>query len=186
MIISMQQSGEDVAIDSLNQTIEEHHGSVVVKRTLAMKRYERALREDLQLRVEKFQNVIPGPSLKMPAARVKSLKLDPASLGTRSFGEVDGTPVIVEWKKYDASWQGQRGIELTGRLDNLARLLNKEEEKPEELFTLHCRGYIDNIQEAQYGFVFSSPGMAEDKTISLDQLLNSPAAHTLPTLEQRY
>jgi hypothetical protein len=186
MIVFMQHLDDGIPSESLGETIEDRHASAVFKKTLALQRYEKSLRVDLQKRVEKFQSIISGPSLEIPTSRVRGLKPDEVSLRTRSFGEVDGQPMIIEWKKYDASWQGQRGIQLRGRLDNLARLLNEEKEKPEELLTLHCIGYIDRVEEAQYGFVFAKPGAVEDKVISLDQLLDKPTAPTLPTLEQRY
>lgn len=91
----------------------------------------------------------------------------------------------MEWKKHDASWRGAKGIELWGRIDNLARLWNAEP-KPVSLNVLKCAGYFDDVSNSRCGFVFLLPGPDTDQFVSLKEFLDSPSAENLPTLEQRY
>jgi serine/threonine protein kinase len=157
--------------------------SAAATRTVDLRRLEGALREDLEKRVAEFRNILPAPEVKFAESRVKLLSSDVVAPGLRSFGTFDGAPVIIEWKRYNSSWQGQEGINLRGRLDNLARLL-RSDAKPEELLTLHCLGYFDALQTRRFGFAFSYAAGCDSSMISLKELLDSRTS--LPTLEERY
>jgi hypothetical protein len=65
----------------------------------------------------------------------------------RSFGLLDDKkPLIIEWKRYDGTWRGQKGIKMRGRINNLAKMLGADT-KPDELLTLQCLGYFDRPSE---------------------------------------
>ncbi|KAH8674643.1 hypothetical protein BGZ60DRAFT_404447 [Tricladium varicosporioides] len=154
--------------------------------TLGLIKLDHSLSTDLQRRVAEFQQSLPAPNLEISVQRIQVEAKDEITVGARSYGQLDQkTPVIIEWKKYDHRWQGQKGIQLRGRIDNLARLLHAET-KPQELLTLHCLGYFDNVKESQYGFIFSYPQSFDTKMSSLKVLLDKPSTETLPTLEDRY
>lgn len=168
--------------------------SGTTNQTFALRRLGSSLASDLQERVRTFRTVLPQPQVSLEARRVIVERSDLLMSGGRSYGLLGSqTPIIIEWKRYDSTWQGQKGIELRGRIDNLARQLNSDT-KPEELLTLKCLGYYDEVQRNRYGFVFSYPREARIPTYCLKELLDARSSPqdgdklklTLPTLEDRY
>jgi hypothetical protein len=182
-IISM--SSQQESSGTVEVLLQAESKSAVVSETLSLRRAEKSLQEDLQSRVDQIKNQPPTPNLLVPTARYVVLQPDSISAGFRSFGTLDGKPALFEWKKYDPSWQGRKGIELRGRVDNLARLLNTDK-KPEELLILHCEGYFDRPGERRYGFVFLLPQPSDGFPHSLRSMIDEPIVERLPTLEDRY
>jgi hypothetical protein len=154
-------------------------------RTFELQKFENNLRNDLERRIKDFKEQLPEPSKTIKAGRVNITSADDITVGGRSFGILDGEkPVIVEWKKYDGTWRGQKAIKLRGRIDNLARILGADT-KPEELLTLRCLGYYDKPSESKYGFVSEYPGPI-NRVSALKTLLDHPSTELLPSLEERY
>ena len=185
MFISLNHSEQEPGSHTIDAILQSESNSLVIERTFGLRSLEASLRADLQRRIDAFQNILPGPALKIPKYRVTNICPDEMSFGSRSVGLFDQQPAVIEWKNYDPSWQGRKGIELRGRIDNLARLLNADS-KPEELQTLHCEGYFDSLEESRYGFIFSYPRAVDPKMISLKELLDNRTVESLPTLEDRY
>ncbi|EXJ71739.1 uncharacterized protein A1O5_05548 [Cladophialophora psammophila CBS 110553] len=154
-----------------------------VQRTIALRSLQKTLEQDLEKRIARFQKDFAGKSLggyPMPA----NLEIEEGTAGGRSWGKDGDRPVMVEWKDYRVL-QGQDAIRLMGRNDILAEMLHATP-KPDELMTLHCKGYFDDIANKRYGFVFESPASGSEGVLSLNKLLNKPPPERLPTLHQRY
>ncbi|KAJ4248784.1 hypothetical protein NW762_012622 [Fusarium torreyae] len=158
-----------------------------LKRAITFRRLGHDLNRDLEERVSAFRNSTGSSDLTIRSDRVKVLKDDEVAGGLRSFGTFDSTtPVIVEWKRYDLTWKGQKGIRLRGRIQNIARLLHTDS-KPEELLTLNCLGVFEDIEKSRYGLVFEyPPGFGQAQMLSLQSLMKQPTPETLPTLGDRY
>lgn len=182
-IISM--SSQQEPSGAVEALLQAESTSAVVSGTLSLRRAEKSLQEDLQSRVNTMKNQPPTPNVLVATARCRVLQPDSISAGFRSFGTLDGKPAVFEWKKYDPSWQGRKGIELRGRVDNLARLLNTDK-KPQELLILRCEGYFDSPGESRYGFVSLLPQPSDGNPYSLRFMIDEPALGRLPTLEDRY
>jgi hypothetical protein len=187
MVIAMGHSEDDSTKTSVRNMLQTRTKSEVIQATLGLRSLDESLRTALERRVKDFQTTNTGSNLKQQALRdrITSMEPDVSSAGSRSFCHFDGRPAVIEWKKYDSRWQGQKGIELRGRIDNIAQLLNTTT-KPAELLTLHCEGYFDEAQDSRYGFVFTSRESSGDNLISLKKLLDEPTVELLPTLEHRY
>ena len=160
-----------------------YNGTIPVNQAFNLRNLIANLEKDLERRIKEFQQSIPGHSMVIRGPPVE-LKVEEGTAGTRSRGTHNGIPVIVEWKSYEA-WQGQKAILLRGRNDNLARMLNATS-KPEEMLTFHCKGYFDDIERKNYGFIFDTYAKPGEDLISLNQLLHKPPPERLPTLSQRY
>jgi serine/threonine protein kinase len=159
-----------------------------LQRALSFRQLGHDLDKDLEDRVAAFKNSTGTSDLALDSDRVKITKDDEISGGLRSFGTVDSNvPVIIEWKRYDLSWKGQKGIRLRGRIQNIARLLHAES-KPEELLTLNCLGVFEDVEKSRYGLVFEYPlGVTEQENLlSLQSLIKFPTPETLPSLGDRY
>jgi hypothetical protein len=165
--------------ESLGKTssLQLVHGSI------AIQQLRQQLDVDLERRVKSFQNSIPDKNLGDTPVP-EGLEAEEGTAGSRSWGKLGERRVMVEWKNY-RTLQGQQAILVLGRNNNLARMLNAAS-KPDELLTLHCEGYFDDVAEKRYGFVFSSPAKGSEKVSSLNKLLKMPPAERLPTLRQRY
>ncbi|KAF6791059.1 hypothetical protein CSOJ01_14417 [Colletotrichum sojae] len=169
--------------------------SSTLEKTFGLRNLGDKLKEDLDKRVDQFTHRSSTANLAIKASRVQIRTHDQSTAGFRSFGNLDGMEdVLVEWKKYDSTWQGKKGIELTGRIFNIAQLLNSET-KPDELLTLKCLGFFDDPERSAYGFVFQIPPGSPYPSLktdgkypmaSLKSLLDTPSPNTLPTLEDRY
>jgi hypothetical protein len=166
-----------------NGLVGEGESLPLVGRTIELYRLRQRLDEDLEKRIVNFQSSIPGQSLSN-ASIPSDLLVEEETAGSRSWGKRDGKSVMVEWKSYRVS-QGQKAILLRGRNDNLARMLHATP-KPEEMVTLQCIGYFDDVETTRYGFIFASPASGSEGIISLNRLLTKPPPEKLPTLEQRY
>ncbi|KAH7129263.1 hypothetical protein EDB81DRAFT_808959 [Dactylonectria macrodidyma] len=163
-------------------------GPETFRRAVSFRQLGRNLERDLEERVSNFKHTLPATELTITPDRIRITGDDETSGGFRSFGIKDSnTPVVVEWKRYDASWKGQKGIRLRGRIHNIARLLHADA-KPEELLTLNCVGAFEDYEKSRYGLVFSFPISAESTSEmrSLKSLLDQPTPETLPTLGDRY
>lgn len=165
--------------ESLNLSYE----SKPVHQAFDMCNLRTSLERDLERRVKDFQQNIPGHSMVIRCSP-NDFKLEDGTAGTRSRGIQDGTPVIIEWKSYEA-WQGQKAILLRGRNDILARMLNASS-KPEEMLTFHCKGYFDDIERKRYGFVSDTYAKPGEDLASLNHLLSKMPPEWLPSLKQRY
>lgn len=178
-----------LSLDDAEHAAPNSARSTVASRTIALRKLELSLATDLKLRVTENRMTLPQPNLRIPATQIQIRDQGSELAGSQVLGILDGhTPVMIEWKKYDPSWQGQKGVQLRGRIDNLARLLHTDS-KPDELLTLSCRGYYDDTEHGRYGFVFSLPAhisSSEIELVSLKQLLDKPSAARLPALEDRY
>ncbi|KAN0074896.1 hypothetical protein V8E54_007507 [Elaphomyces granulatus] len=162
--------------DVLRETIIRN--SPLTFRTFELKRFENSLAIDLEKRVNEFKEQMPKPGKRIQAVRVKVVAADEITVGGRSFGLLDDEkPVVIEWKRYDGTWRGQKGIKMRGRIDNLARMLGADT-RPEELLTLRCLGYFDEPSSRRYGFV--------SDVSALKALIDYPSAESLPSLEDRY
>ncbi|KAF6835029.1 hypothetical protein CPLU01_04507 [Colletotrichum plurivorum] len=169
--------------------------SSTLEKTFGFRNLGDKLKEDLDQRVDQFTHRSSTANLAIKASRVQIRTHDQSTAGFRSFGNLDGMEdVLVEWKKYDSTWQGKKGIELTGRIFNIAQLLNSDT-KPDELLTLKCLGFFDDSERSAYGFVFQIPPGSPYPSLrtdgkypiaSLKSLLDTPSPNTLPTLEDRY
>ncbi|KAM0190701.1 hypothetical protein ACHAPI_009227 [Fusarium lateritium] len=159
-----------------------------LKRAVSFRQLGHDLDKDLEDRVAAFKNSMGTSDLALSSDRIKVTKDDEVSGGLRSFGIVDSNaPVIIEWKRYDLSWKGQKGIRLRGRIQNIARLLHAES-KPEELLTLNCLGVFEDVERSRYGLVFEYPlgVMEQEDLLSLQSLIKFPTPETLPSLGDRY
>jgi len=175
-----------LALDSLPDSVSLSSLQTALGHTISLRRFRRGLDEDLEKRVAEFLQVLPTTRLELKPEQVTITSHDDISAGFRSFGLLDGTvKVVIEWKKYDASWQGQKGIRLRGRIHNIAQFLHCDF-KPDELLTLKCLGVFDDTEHSRYGFVFSQPTNTDSNMVSLRQLLDQRTAETLPALEDRY
>lgn len=169
--------------------------SSTFEKTFGLRNLGDKLQEDLKKRVDRSNHRSSTANLAIKASRVHVRTHDELTAGFRSFGNLDDREVVlVEWKKYDSSWQGKKGIELTGRIFNIAQLLNSDS-KPDELLTLKCLGFFDDPERSAYGFVFrlpsNSPYLSFQSNgrypmVSLKSLLDAPSPGTLPTLEDQY
>lgn len=156
----------------------------LVTQTLTLGRLKRTIDADLKKRITEFRSKIPGEALE--TITPLALTDEDGTGGTRSWSD-DDPQIMIEWKVYDKAsiLQTQKGIELRGRNDNLARMLHTTS-KPAELLTLPCTGYFDDIQNRRYGFLFRLPIGEAETAISLNKLLKRHSAERLPTLEQRF
>ncbi|KAL5331552.1 hypothetical protein ACEPPN_001086 [Leptodophora sp. 'Broadleaf-Isolate-01'] len=183
VVISL--SSREGSTDGVEQILRTGTTSAVATGALTLRRAERDMQEELEARVGAMKNNPPTADVVVAYGRYRVVQPDASSRGFRSFGTVDGKPAVFEWKRYDPSWQGQKGIELRGRVDKLARLLNNQS-KPEDLLTLHCTGYFDKTAESRFGFAFLLPEPSEGYPSSLKAVIDEPSVTTLPTLEDRY
>ncbi|KAK2764197.1 hypothetical protein CKAH01_15803 [Colletotrichum kahawae] len=162
-----------------------------LQKAISLRSLKTELEQDLNNRISNFMHRRSTKNLAIKGSRIQIQRNDDISAGLRSFGILDGIEsVIIEWKPYDASWQGQKGIALTGRILNISHLLNSET-KPVELLTLKCLGFFDDPQRNAYGFVFRLPpestsSSTDVQIVSLKALLDTPSPENLPTLEDRY
>lgn len=157
-----------------------------VGKAIALRQFGSILDKELERRVAEFVQVMPTASLDLDRSQIAVTGPDEISSGFRSFGVLnETTKVLIEWKKYDASWHGQKGIRLRGRIRNIAQFLHADS-KPDELLTLKCVGVFDDVEHNRYGFVFSLPPNTDGKMLSLKQLLDQKTVETLPSLEDRY
>ncbi|KAJ3537211.1 hypothetical protein NM208_g6414 [Fusarium decemcellulare] len=175
-------------ISDAKATTPDELGPESFRRAISFRQLGHNLEKDLEERVATFRNNSWGPDLTLRPDRVKVIRDDEVAAGFRSFGTIDSdTPVIIEWKRYDLTWKGKKGIRLRGRIQNIARLLHASS-KPEELLTLNCLGVFEDHERSRYGLVFECPletgGKA--KMLSLKSLLERPTPETLPTLGDRY
>ncbi|EMT66640.1 hypothetical protein FOC4_g10007053 [Fusarium odoratissimum] len=135
-----------------------------LKRAINFRQLGYELDQDLEKRVAAFKSSTGDADLTIRSDRVKVLKDDDVAGGLRSFGTLDSkTPIVVEWKRYDITWKGQKGIRLRGRIQNIARLLHADA-KPEELLTLNCLGVFEDIENSRYGLVFEYPLGTSEQT----------------------
>jgi hypothetical protein len=95
--------------------------------------------------------------------------------------------VLVEWKPYDFQATGTKAFALALRADGLARLLQNSAGQP-GLQTLPLIGYIDDLEDARFGFVFRCPAPRlfgyPSQARSLNWILSSNLK--LPALEVRF
>ena len=178
---------DDLPSESPDPPLQILSNAPTVNHLFRLRRLERSLGADLQKRIDDFRVALPTPDLSLLASRVQVERPDRMAAGSRSFGLLDNaTPVMIEWKKYNPSWQGKQAIRSKGRIDNLARLLHAES-KPKELQTFHCVGYFDQARDSRYGFVFQYPPDVGSTVVSLRELLDHyRSVEQLPTLENRY
>ncbi|KAM0287030.1 hypothetical protein ACHAQH_000715 [Verticillium albo-atrum] len=185
-----------LAVEDLNDgQIEAYDISTTrtAQSTLGLRRLGRQLNLELEQRVQLFAHRPVTSNLAIKASRVQVKNHDIVAAGFRSFGILDGSDsILIEWKKYDSSWMGQKGIELLGRISNIAQLLHTDT-KPDELLALKCLGFFDDVERSSFGFVFRLPitsaastGRQDKSMISLKALLDQPSPENLPTLEERY
>lgn len=113
MVFVMEGSISDFNSDMADFVIGRVETSPATLRAVGIRRLERSLIDDLDRRVAEFRTTLPSPSMQLESSRISMTKPDEQSAGTRGLGVLDKSlPVIVEWKKYDASWQGPKGIRL--------------------------------------------------------------------------
>lgn len=191
-----------LSMEDLDQGASESEGqqisaSSTFTKTIRLRSLGQQLNHDLGQRVDNFihRPATAAANLSIKASRVQVKANDEATAGFRSFGTLDaGQPVVIEWKRYDASWVGKKSIELTGRIYNIAQLLGTDT-KPDELLTLRCLGFFDDPERGSFGFVFrmpltgsvvTDPWPKQPMMLSLKALLDEPSPAYLPTLEERY
>lgn len=144
---------------------------------------QQELDEELAKRVANWQLSAQG-MVGLTTVKPSPLHAEDGTGGTRSSALVNGKTYLVEWKDY-AMLQGPLGAELRGRRDNLVRML-KAEPKPEEMLTLHCTGYFDDIGQHRYGLVFDVPISGNESIVSLNSLLREARLEHLPPLQHRF
>jgi len=159
---------------------------------------------------EGFQNQLATLQLKLPRGSVKFLAgrmassddvqmLGPDISGKcREFALYQGTQhgstpsigsstVVVEWKPYDFQAAGAKAFSIALRADGLARLLQSSAGQA-DLRMLPLIGYIDDLPEARFGFIFQCPTPRlfgfPNKVKSLNWILTS--SPKLPALELRF
>lgn len=143
------------------------------------------LKIDLEKKVKGFKEQMPEFGKKIQAARVKIFTTNKITVGVRSSGLLDDEKhVIIEWKRYDGMSRDKEDIKMRVRIDDLARMLGADTNKPEELLTLRCLGYFYEPSEHRYGFVSEYPPGSSVST--LKALLDGSSAETLPSLKDRY
>lgn len=186
LAISLEDSddnGNDYQV--VENVLQSNCSRTIVSATLNLRNARRTLQEELQIRVNEMK-ISPRPSeVVIPPFKITERKKDDVSAGFRSFAKYNGKAAVIEWKKYDRSWQGAKRTQLMGRLDNLARLLMNDK-KPDELHVLRCDGYFNDLAESRFGFVFSLPQPSTGHPSSLKELISNKSEPNLPTLEQRY
>jgi serine/threonine protein kinase len=142
-----------------------------------------SLKIALERKVKGFKEQMPEFGKKIQAARVKIITTNKITVGDRSSGLLDDKKhVIIEWKRYDGMSRDKEDIKM--RIDDLARMLGADTNKPEELLTLRCLGYFCEPSEHRYGFVSEYPPGSSVST--LKALLDGSSAETLPSLKDRY
>ncbi|RDA83891.1 hypothetical protein CP532_3358 [Ophiocordyceps camponoti-leonardi (nom. inval.)] len=157
-----------------------------LNKAINLRQLRRGLDQDLEQRAAGFLQSMPKTDLDLAPSQVKITEHDSTTAGLRSFGLLDkDSKVMIEWKKYDSSWRGQKGIRMRGRIRNIAQFLHADS-KPDELLTPRCVGVFDDAEHSRYGFVFSLPSDAGATIMSLKQLLDHRTPETLPSLEDRY
>ncbi|KAI5800426.1 prion-inhibition and propagation-domain-containing protein, partial [Peziza echinospora] len=89
-------------------------------------------------------------------------------------------PIYIEWKSINKQLRSK----IRPRVENLAHLLHTP--KHPSFRTLHCRGFFEDYEKAQYGFVFDRPHGADParNPISLLQLFRLKGFQ-LPTQTMR-
>ncbi|PHH83202.1 hypothetical protein CDD82_3127 [Ophiocordyceps australis] len=173
-----------VTLDYLPESVTWPAEPTIAK-TITLRHLRHGLDQDLERRVAGFLQSMPQTDLDLAPRRVQITDHDATTAGLRSFGRLDSqTSVMVEWKKYDSSWRGQKGIRMRGRIRNIAQFLHAD--SPDELLTPRCLGVFDDAEQSRYGFVFALPSSTDAAVMSLKQLLDTRSPETLPSLEDRY
>ncbi|PFH60074.1 hypothetical protein XA68_11492 [Ophiocordyceps unilateralis] len=175
-----------VALDYIPDVVGTSSADTTLNKTINLRQLRHGLDQDLEQRVAGFLQSMPRTDLDLAPSQVEITDDDSTTAGLRSFGILDKAgKVMVEWKKYDSSWRGQRGIRMRGRIRNIAQFLHADS-KPDELLTPRCVGVFDDTERSRYGFVFCLPLDADAKILSLKQLLDNRTPETLPSLEDRF
>jgi hypothetical protein len=152
--------------------------------TYTLKKLEESLASNLLDRIKNMHMALPEPKMTFPSSRLKIDRVDELSPESRGFGKYNREkPVIVEWKKYDGSWRGEKWIKLRGRIDNLARFLSADS-KPKEMLTLKCVGYCDRPAESRFGFCFEYPEHCDDSVVAQKNLLDQSADGKNPQIRR--
>ncbi|PHH65739.1 hypothetical protein CDD81_1466 [Ophiocordyceps australis] len=173
-----------VALDYVPESVILSAEPTLAK-TMTLRHLCHGLDQDLERRVAGFLQSMPQTDLDLAPRRVQITEHDATTAGLRSFGRLDSQAnVMVEWKRYDSSWRGQKGIRMRGRMRNIAQLLHAD--SPDELLTPRCLGVFDDAEQSRYGFVFALPVGTDASIMSLKQLLDHRSPETLPSLQDRY
>ncbi|PHH77651.1 hypothetical protein CDD80_381 [Ophiocordyceps camponoti-rufipedis] len=174
------------ALDFISDAVSTSPAASTLSKAMSLRQLRHGLDQDLEKRIAGFLQSMPKTDLDLTSNQVEITEHDATTAGLRSFGLLDKTRrVMVEWKGYDSSWRGQKGIRMRGRIRNIAQFLAAES-KPDELLTPRCVGVFDDAERSRYGFVFSLPSGGDSKLVSLKQLLDNKTPETLPSLEDRY
>lgn len=93
--------------------------------------------------------------------------------------------VLVEWKDYDPD--GPYQFLISQRVDNLARLLSKENPKPSDFRVLECLAYIEDNHLPRFGFLYELPsGSVNSPPATLLDLLARGHNIQVPDLGERF
>lgn len=88
-------------------------------------------------------------------------------------------PIYIEWKSINKPLRSK----IRPRVENLAHLLHAP--KHPSFRTLHCRGFFEDYEKAQYAFVFDRPAEADPNKSPVSLLQMFRLKHFLPSQTQR-
>jgi len=88
-------------------------------------------------------------------------------------------PIYIEWKSINKPLRSK----IRPRVENLAHLLHAP--KHPSFRTLHCRGFFEDYEKAQYAFVFDRPAGADPNKAPVSLLQMFRLKNFLPSQTQR-
>ncbi|KAF8437056.1 prion-inhibition and propagation-domain-containing protein, partial [Terfezia claveryi] len=88
-------------------------------------------------------------------------------------------PIYIEWKSINKPLRSK----IRPRVENLAHLLHAP--KHSSFRTLHCRGFFEDYEKAQYAFVFDRPAEADPNKSPVSLLQMFRLKNFLPSQTQR-
>lgn len=88
-------------------------------------------------------------------------------------------PIYIEWKSIDKQLRSK----IRPRVENLAHLLHAP--KHPSFRTLHCRGFYEDYEKGQYGFVFDRPAGSDFNKPPVSLLQMFRLKNFLPSQTQR-
>lgn len=94
----------------------------------------------------------------------------PCREGDLQVAEIDGTPVIVEYKNYELDRDGDISAVTMKQVRQLTTLLHCQGDS--SFRVLPCRGYLNDRARSRFGFVFDVPSGFLPTSLTLDAALN--------------
>ncbi|EEY17819.1 conserved hypothetical protein [Verticillium alfalfae VaMs.102] len=157
-------------------------------------------RKQLNLELRRVQQFSHRPVTSTCPSRLHACRSEPR----RGLGRIRSFGVSTAASRFSSSGNGmtpagwvRRASSSTAAFSNhcpSAQLLHTDM-KPDELLTLKCLGFFDDVERSAFGFVFrlplasaAAPAPAPNgkPMVSLKALLDQPTPENLPTLEERH